>query len=105
MAIAAALVVVLVLSSREPLSPEGLPVIDSREKLLATVKQAFDIANPIVAKAERGEEPTMEEQKVNSVPLISDPQSFLASDKREIVAEFQKEVFEVPNQSLFELAF
>ena len=46
-----------------------------------------------------------EEQKVNSVPLISDPQSFLGADKREILAKFQEEVFEVPNQSPFELAF
>ena len=40
-------------------------------------------------------QPTMEEQKVNSVPLISDAQSLLARDKREIVAKFQEEMFEV----------
>ena len=50
-------------------------------------------------------QPPVEEKEVDSIPLISDPQPFLACQEGEVVPEFEKKALKVPNECLFELAF
>ena len=44
----------------------------------------------------------MKEDKIDTEPLIIQTQAALASRKREVVAKFQEEVREMPNESFFE---
>jgi len=50
-------------------------------------------------------ETTLKKHQVNAEPFIPDAQALLASHEGEVIAEFQKEVFEVKNQRLFQRRF
>src|SRR5258707_11440496 len=43
----------------------------------------------------------LEKEEVHTIPLASDPQTFLPSNKREIISEFQQELFQAVNESVF----
>jgi len=47
----------------------------------------------------------VKKHQVDAVPFIPDAQALLASHEGEVIAEFQKEVFEVKNQRLFQRRF
>lgn len=47
----------------------------------------------------------MKEEKIDSIALISHSQRFLSGHEREVVTEFQQEMFEVSDKRFFELAF
>src|ERR1700686_5321040 len=43
----------------------------------------------------------MEKEEVHTIPLVSDPQTFLPRNKREIISQFQQELFQAVNESFF----
>ena len=43
----------------------------------------------------------MKKEEVHPIPFVSDPQTFLPSNKREIISEFQEELFQAVNESVF----
>jgi hypothetical protein len=47
----------------------------------------------------------MEEKQVDAIPFCADTEPPLARNEREIVAEFQKESFELPDKRVFEIRF
>lgn len=48
-------------------------------------------------------EPSVKKQQVDSVPFVSDAQPTLASDKREIISEFEKECLQLADQGALKL--
>jgi hypothetical protein len=48
---------------------------------------------------------SMEEEQVNPVPLVSDAQPMLASDKREVTPEFQQKGLQLPYQGILKFGF
>ena len=47
----------------------------------------------------------MEEHQVHPKPFVPDPQPLLSPDKRKLVAEFEQESFEMPDERVFQIAF
>src|SRR5271157_2465464 len=45
----------------------------------------------------------VEEQQVNTIPLVADPQSLLTPHEGEVAAQFQQEVFELVDQGVFQV--
>jgi hypothetical protein len=50
-------------------------------------------------------QPAMEEEQIDTEPAIANAQTLLATDKGEVVAEFEQKRFQVPDERLFQLAF
>ena len=61
--------------------------------------RGFDIDDDQTAQA------AIEEEKINAVPLVANPQSALATDKSEVSTKFQEERFQVKDQGFLELGF
>ena len=47
----------------------------------------------------------MKKKEVHPIPFVPDPQPFLASNKGEIISEFQEKLFQAMNESIFKGAF
>ena len=45
----------------------------------------------------------VEEEQVDPIPLVADPQTLLTPDEGEVAAEFEQEVFELPDQGVFQV--
>jgi hypothetical protein len=49
-------------------------------------------------------QPSMEEDQVDAIPLVPDPQATLAAHESEVAAELQQKTFELFDEHLFQLA-
>src|SRR4030081_636378 len=47
----------------------------------------------------------MEKHKIHPIPFVTHSQPFLTGDEGKIVSEFEQELFQAMNQSIFERAF
>jgi tetratricopeptide (TPR) repeat protein len=62
-ALIAALALLIVFSNRPVVSPDGLPVVSSRDQYAALSQQALELARPGLEAAQQGKEPTADQAK------------------------------------------